>query len=234
LWSKAYEYVNESEKSGNDKKGRYYTAPGDLNFQLRKDGDYVRKTAKELNYVPDSRFANYSLGNYNELLNLERFKKQGFSREELKKKAEAITTRQYDFLNILGGITDGEPQQFYDEELIDEEIKGAKELQAFRLKSLKGSGTHRENFLKKHRLTDKGYSLPELVKVAGVPLDTLQQVYNRGIGAYKTNPQSVRMKGSFKKGVNAPLTMKLSKEQWAMARVYSFLDNNKKHDQDLR
>ena len=234
LWSKAYEYVNESEKSGSDKKGRYYTAPGDLNFQLRKDGDYVRKTAKDLNYVPDSRFANYSLGNYNELLNL---KKQGLSSEELKKKAEAITTRQYEFLNILGRITDGDPQQFYDEELINEEIKGAKELQAFTLKSLKGNGsakTHRDHFLKKHKLEDRGYSLPELVKIAGVPLDTLQQVYNRGIGAYKTNPTSVRMKGSFNKGVNAPMSQKLSKEQWAMARVYSFLDNNKKHDADLR
>jgi hypothetical protein len=28
--------------------------------------------------------------------------------------------------------------------------------------------------------------------------------------------------------------MKLSKEQWAMARVYSFLDGNPKHDNDLR
>lgn len=44
------------------------------------------------------------------------------------------------------------------------------------------------------------------------------------------------MKRSFKKNVNAPYKMKLSKEQWAMARVYSFLDtfNGKlKHDTDL-
>lgn len=63
---------------------------------------------------------------------------------------------------------------------------------------------------------------------------TLQEVYNRGIGAYKTNPTSVRMKGSFAKGVNAPMAMKLSKEQWAMGRVYSYLDGSKKHDTDLR
>ena len=65
-------------------------------------------------------------------------------------------------------------------------------------------------------------------------MKTLQEVYNRGIGAYKTNPRSVRMKGSFKKGVNAPMSKKLSKEQWAMARVYSFIDKNPKHDADLR
>jgi hypothetical protein len=45
---------------------------------------------------------------------------------------------------------------------------------------------------------------------------------------------SVRMKGTFEKGVSAPMSLKLSKEQWAMARVYSFLDNNPKHDTDLR
>jgi len=42
------------------------------------------------------------------------------------------------------------------------------------------------------------------------------------------------MKRTFKKGVNAPYKMKLSKEQWAMARIYSYLDGNPKHDTDLR
>lgn len=100
--------------------------------------------------------------------------------------------------------------------------------------SMMGGSTRRENFLKANRLEDKGYSLKELSKISDVPLRTLQQVYNRGVGAHKTNPQSVRMKGSFKKGVNAPMSKKLSKEQWAMARTYSFLDGNPKHDNDLR
>ena len=94
--------------------------------------------------------------------------------------------------------------------------------------------THRQNVLRKYKLEDKGYSIRELSKITGVPRRILQEVYNRGIGAYNTNPQSVRMKGTFKKGVNAPMSMKLSPEQWAYARVYSFLDGNKKHDNDLR
>ena len=56
---------------------------------------------------------------------------------------------------------------------------------------------------------------------------TLQKVYNRGIGAYNTNPGSVRPNVS-------------SKEQWAMARVNNFLRVLKtgkyksgKHDTDL-
>ena len=92
----------------------------------------------------------------------------------------------------------------------------------------------REKFLKKNNLPDRGYSLNDLSKISGRSKRTLQEVYNRGIGAYKTNPQSVRMKGTFEKGVNAPMSQKLSKEQWAMARVYSFLANDPKHDTDLR
>ena len=95
--------------------------------------------------------------------------------------------------------------------------------------------THRENVLKRLGLTaSKGYSLSALSRYAKISHKVLQEVYNRGIGAYKTNPTSVRMKGTFKKGVAAPMSMKLSKEQWAMARVYSFLDGNPKHDNDLR
>ncbi len=94
--------------------------------------------------------------------------------------------------------------------------------------------THRENVLKTYKLPDKSYSLQELGRITNTPVRILQQVYNRGIGAYKGNPESVRMKGSYKKGVNAPMSQKLSKENWAFARVYSYLDNNPKHDNDLR
>jgi hypothetical protein len=82
-------------------------------------------------------------------------------------------------------------------------------------------------------LQDRSYSLNELSYVSGIKKPILQEVYNRGIGAYRTNPESVRIKGTFKKGP-APMSQKLSKEQWAMARVYSFLNGNPKHDQDLR
>ena len=94
--------------------------------------------------------------------------------------------------------------------------------------------THKQSFLKKHGLEEKCYGLNDLSKISGKSKRTLQEVYNRGIGAYKTNPQSVRMKGTFEKGVNAPMSQKLSKEQWAMARVFSFLNGSQKHDTDLK
>jgi hypothetical protein len=98
----------------------------------------------------------------------------------------------------------------------------------------KGSGTHRENFLKSHRLEDKSYSIAQLAKISKVPKHILLEVYRRGLGAYKTQPKSVRLKGSFVKNVDAPMSAKLSPQQWAMARIFSFLDGNPKHDEDLR
>ncbi len=97
-----------------------------------------------------------------------------------------------------------------------------------------GRGTHRQNVLRRLSLPDKSHSLAQLAKASGVPKHILQEVYNRGIGAYKTQPKSVRLKGSFVKNVAAPMSKKLSKEQWAYARVYSFLDGNPRHDEDLR
>lgn len=94
--------------------------------------------------------------------------------------------------------------------------------------------THRERVIHRLGLENKPHSLAVLAKASKVPKSILQQVYNRGIGAYKTNPMSVRLAGSFIKNVPAPMAFKLSKEQWAMARVYSFLDGNPHHDNDLR
>ena len=85
--------------------------------------------------------------------------------------------------------------------------------------------THRTQFLKTHNLdTSKSYGLSALAKVSGVKRKDLQTVYNRGVGAWKTNIKSVRMKGTFKKNVDAPRSAKLTKEQWGMARVYAFLN----------
>jgi len=84
--------------------------------------------------------------------------------------------------------------------------------------------TNSEAFKRRHNIPeDEGLSLAQIAKLSGIPRAALQEVYNRGTGAYKTNPTSVRMKGSFKKGVDAPMSQKLSKEQWSFARVYSFV-----------
>ena len=54
----------------------------------------------------------------------------------------------------------------------------------------------------------KSHSLKEIAKLSGVSMSGIQGIYNKGIGAFKTNPGSVRPNVT-------------SKEQWAYARVYS-------------
>jgi hypothetical protein len=88
--------------------------------------------------------------------------------------------------------------------------------------------TNREKFLKKHDLSpDSHLSLMEISKLSGMPFSALKMVYNKGVGAYHTNPESVRVKGTFKKDPNVPLSRKLSKEQWGMGRVYAFVMKTK-------
>lgn len=89
--------------------------------------------------------------------------------------------------------------------------------------------TNREMFLKKHGLPrDESLSLQEVASYSGMPIAALRKVYRKGLGAYSTNPTSVRMKGTFKKGVDAPLSQKLSAPQWAMGRVYAFVMKTRK------
>ena len=89
--------------------------------------------------------------------------------------------------------------------------------------------TNREQFLKKHNLPkDTHLSLSEISKLSKMPLTALRLVYNKGVGAYHTNPTSVRMKGTFEKNIPAPLDYKLSPEQWGMGRVFAFVNKSKK------
>jgi hypothetical protein len=84
--------------------------------------------------------------------------------------------------------------------------------------------TNRTAFLKRHGLPrDTSLSLREIASYAKMPLAALKKVYDKGLGAYHSNPESVRVQGSFKKDPSAPLSRKLSPQQWAMARVYAFV-----------
>ena len=64
--------------------------------------------------------------------------------------------------------------------------------------------------------------LKEKAADSGMPFGALLEVYRRGIGAWKTNPQSVRLKTG-EKNYKASRAGKMGKEQWAMARVNAFI-----------
>ena len=66
-------------------------------------------------------------------------------------------------------------------------------------------------FKRKHNIPlDQSLSLREIANLSGMPIGALQEVYERGLGAYHSNPQSVRPQVK-------------SAQQWAFARVYSFV-----------
>ena len=66
-------------------------------------------------------------------------------------------------------------------------------------------------------------TLHEKAKESNLPFGALLEVYRRGIGAWRTNPQSVRLK-SGQKNYKASRAGKMGKEQWAMARVNAFIN----------
>jgi hypothetical protein len=76
--------------------------------------------------------------------------------------------------------------------------------------------TYKERYNDKYGFKkDKSHNLQEISKTTGYKKSGLQTIYNKGIGAYKTNPKSVRPQVK-------------SKEQWAMARVYASLNPKSK------
>lgn len=76
--------------------------------------------------------------------------------------------------------------------------------------------TYKQRFNRKHKLPlDTPHSLSSISKLSGYKKSGLQTIYNKGIGAYKTNPSSVRPQVK-------------SAEQWAMSRLYSAVNPSSK------
>ena len=78
-------------------------------------------------------------------------------------------------------------------------------------KMAKGGGvvTYKNKYNTKYGYDkNESHSLEDIARDTKISTKGLQQIYNKGIGAYNTNPQSVRPNVK-------------SEEQWAMARVYS-------------
>ena len=69
--------------------------------------------------------------------------------------------------------------------------------------------TYKEKFNKKYKQPkDQSNSIEDISKLTGYKLSGLKVIFKKGVGAYKTNPASVRP------SVTSP-------QQWATARVYS-------------
>ena len=76
--------------------------------------------------------------------------------------------------------------------------------------------TYKQQFNKKHsQPLNQPNSLKDIARLSGYKLSGIETIFNKGKGAYKTNPQSVRP------SVKSP-------EQWAYARVYAAVNPKSK------
>ena len=82
--------------------------------------------------------------------------------------------------------------------------------------------TYKNKFNKKYNQPkDKSNSLKDISKLTGYKLSGIKTIFDKGIGAFKTNPGSVRP------SVKSP-------EQWAYARVYSSVMGGKAQQVDKK
>ena len=76
--------------------------------------------------------------------------------------------------------------------------------------------TYKMKFNRKHgQKLNQPNSLEDIAKLSGIKKSILQKVFNRGVGAFKTNRASVRP------SIKSP-------EAWAMARVYASINPTSK------
>ena len=96
--------------------------------------------------------------------------------------------------------------------------------------------TNKEKYNKRYGYKLKEpHSIQEISKDTGVSKSILKKVFDRGVGARKTNPASVRRLDGKKVGGKS-LRGKMSAEQWGQARIYSFVMGGKTQstaDKDL-
>ena len=70
--------------------------------------------------------------------------------------------------------------------------------------------TNKQKFNKRYgQPLNKSNSKKDISKLTGISMSILDDVYDRGMGAFRTN------RGAVRPSVKSP-------QQWAMARVYSF------------
>jgi len=75
--------------------------------------------------------------------------------------------------------------------------------------------TYKQKFNKKYKQPlNQSNSLSDISRLTGYKKSGLQTIYNKGVGAFKTNPQSVRPN--------------MTKESWGQSRVYAAINPKSK------
>ena len=89
--------------------------------------------------------------------------------------------------------------------------------------------TNRDKFIKKYKLNkDDSFNITDVAKITGIKKSILQEVYNRGFSASKTNSNSVRSKDGQKRDTGYSKGNRMSAEQWGYGRLFGFVMKNPK------
>jgi len=89
--------------------------------------------------------------------------------------------------------------------------------------------TFKGQFNKKYKQPlNKANGLNDIARLTKIKKSILQKVYNRGVGAHKSSPSSIRSKSGEKRPSGFSPSNRMTKEQWGIARVYGFVMGNKK------
>ncbi len=84
--------------------------------------------------------------------------------------------------------------------------------------------TNKNKFNRKYGFkSDASHSKAEISRLTGISKSILDQVYDRGVGARRSNPSSVRSASTGKKVGGKSLKGKMSASQWGYGRIYSFV-----------
>ena len=84
--------------------------------------------------------------------------------------------------------------------------------------------TYKQQFNRKYGFKlNEPHSIDDIAKITKIKKSILLEVRNRGVGAWKNNPSSVRNI----KGVKGGSGRKMSKEAWYYGRIYSFVMGGK-------
>lgn len=96
--------------------------------------------------------------------------------------------------------------------------------------------SYRQKYNEKYGFAkDASHSIADIAKTTGYQKAGLQKIFDKGVGARKTNPESVRSVSDGKKRGGKSLRGKMSAEQWGQARIYSAVMGGaaQKYDKDL-
>lgn len=82
--------------------------------------------------------------------------------------------------------------------------------------------TNKQKFNKKYGFEkDASHSIKEIAKLAGIKYRNALKIVEKGRGAHRSNPESVRRASDGKKIGGKSLKGKMTATQWGIARLYS-------------